>query len=435
MVFLAPTSAGYTIVARAWQAFRRALPRRHRLATLGAFAAPTLVASVAYVDPGNLATNIQSGALFGYRLLWVVVLANVMAMLFQALAAKLGIARGQSLARLCREQLPAPLVYPMWIVSEIGAMATDLAEFLGASVGLSLLFGLPLLGGAAAVGVATWAILVLHRRNFRLVEAIIAALVAIIALCYVVESVLAHPDWRAVIHHSLIPSLAGRDSIMLAAGIVGATVMPHAIFLHSSLARGRMPAADAAGKRRLVTGSTIDVVITLGLAGLVNMAMMYVAAAVFGVGGGNGSAGIETAYRTLGPLFGAGAAAAFMIGLLASGLSSSVVGTLAGQVIMEDFVGWRVPLWLRRLVTMLPSLAIIAWGIDPTDALILSQVVLSLVLPVPMVALVVFTSRRSIMGALANAPMMSAAAIAAALIIGGLNALILLDVAGIALVR
>lgn len=433
MVFLAPTGNGSAIVARAWQALRSAWPRRHRLATLGAYAAPTLVASVAYVDPGNLATNIQSGALYGYKLLWVVVLANVTAMLFQALAAKLGIARGQSLARLCREQLPARLVYPMWIVSEIGAMATDLAEFLGASIGLSLLFGLPLLGGAALVGLTTWLILVLHQRNFRLVEAIIAALVAIIALCYVVESVVAHPDWRAVGYHSLIPSLDGRGSILLAAGIVGATVMPHAIFLHSSLARGRMRAVDAAGRRRLVTGSTIDVIIALGAAGLVNMAMMYVAAAVFGASGGGGAAGIESAYRTLGPLFGTGAAAAFMIGLLASGLSSSVVGTLAGQVIMEDFIGRRIPLWLRRLVTMLPSLVIIAWGVDPTSALILSQVALSLVLPVPMIALIFFTSRRSIMGPLANARWLSAAAIAAALVIGALNTLIVLDTVGIAL--
>lgn len=401
------------------------------LAALRSFAGPTLIASVAYLDPGNFATNIASGERYGYRLLWVVVVANLMAMLFQALAAKLGIVRGRSLAETCRERLPGLLVYPMWIVSEIGAMATDLAEFLGASIGLALLCGMPLLAGTLVVGAVTWGILMLEQRRFRIIEAIIAVLVGAVGLCYVIETVLARPDWGAVAYHSVVPWLAGRDSVMLAVGIVGATVMPHAIFLHSSLAT-RHVATEAAEARRRVRASNIDIVLTLGAVGLANMAIMYVAAAIFAGGAASGAVGIESAYRTLAPLFGGMAAAIFMVSLLASGLSSSVVGTMAGQVIMQDFVGWRIPLWVRRLATMLPTVAIVAYGIDPTGALVISQVVLSLVLPVPLVTLVLFTGRRAVMGDLANAPTTRIAAIAATLVVVALNLLLLLDAVGVA---
>ena len=396
------------------------------------FAGPTLIASVAYLDPGNFATNIASGARYGYRLLWVVLVANLMAMLFQALAAKLGIVHGRSLAETCRERLPGVVVYPMWIVSEIGAMATDLAEFLGASIGLALLCGLPLLAGTLVVGAVTWGILVLGQRRFRAIEAIIAVLIGAVGLCYVVEVLLVQPDWGAAAYHSVVPWLGGRDSVMLAVGIVGATVMPHAIFLHSSLAISRAPAADAGAARQLIRASNLDIVLTLGAVGLANMAIMCVAAAIFTDIGDTDVVGIESAYYTLAPLFGGMAAAIFMVSLLASGLSSSVVGTMAGQVIMQDFVGWRIPLWVRRLVTMLPTVAIVAYGIDSTRALVISQVVLSLVLPLPLVTLVLFTSWRAVMGELANAPVTRIAAIAATLIVVALNLLLLLDTFGVA---
>jgi manganese transport protein len=405
---------------------------RQDLAALASFAGPTCIASVAYLDPGNFATNIAAGARYGYRLLWVVLLANLGAMLFQALSAKLGIARRQSLAQLCRAELPPLAAGAMWVVSEIGAMATELAELLGASIGLALLLGVPLLLGTIVTGALSWIILLLEPRRFRLIEMIIAALIVSIGVCYIVETVLAHPDWRAIAYHSVVPWLDGRDSVILASGIVGATVMPHAIFLHSSLARNRLPMADAAAGRRLVRASNIDVGLALTLVGLANMAILYVSAAVFS-GERQGAAGIETAYRTLGPIFGGMSAAIFMAALLASGLSSSVVGTLAGQRIMQDFIGWQIPLWLRRLVTMAPAVAIVAWGVDATQTLVMSQVVLSLVLPVPLLALVVFTSRRSIMGPFVNGPGTRIAAIAGTLVILALNILLVLDTFGVPL--
>lgn len=404
--------------------------RRRDVAALARFAGPTCIASVAYLDPGNFATNISAGAAYGYRLLWVVLLASLGAMLFQALAAKLGIARGQSLAQLCREELSSPTVGAMWIISEIGAMATELAELLGAGIGLALLLGLPLLVGTVFMAALSWVILLLEPRRFRLVEAIIALLIASIGVCYIIETILARPDWHAIAYHSIVPWLDGRDSIILASGIVGATVMPHAIFLHSSLARSRLPAIDAAAGRALIRASNIDIGFALTLVGLANMAMLYVSAAVF-ADEPQGSAGIETAYRTLGPIFGGMSAAVFMTALLASGLSSSVVGAMAGQRIMQDFTGWRIPLWLRRLVTMVPAIAIVACGVDATQSLVMSQVVLSLVLPVPLLALVFFTSRRRVMGPFVNRRWTRIVAVAATLIIVALNALLVLDSLGL----
>jgi manganese transport protein len=418
MALLLPTSTSATFApAGRW---------RRDLAALAAFAGPTCIASVAYLDPGNFATNIAAGARYGYRLLWVVLIANLGAMLFQALAAKVGIARRQSLAQLCREELHPLAVGAMWIVSEIGAMATELAEMLGASIGLALLLGVPLLLGMIVTGALSWIILALEPRRFRLIEMIIAALIASIGICYIVETILAQPDWHAVAYHSVVPWLDGHDSVILASGIVGATVMPHAIFLHSSLTRNRLPMADAAAGQRLVRASNIDVGLALTLVGLANMAILFVSAAIF-LDAPQGAAGIETAYRTLGPIFGGMSAAIFATALLASGLSSSVVGTLAGQRIMQDFIGWQIPLWLRRLATMAPAVAIVAWGVDPTRTLVMSQVVLSLVLPVPLVALVYFTSRRSVMGLFVNRRWTRIAAIAATLMILALNALLVLD--------
>jgi manganese transport protein len=406
--------------------------RRSGLRGFLPFAGPAVIASIAYVDPGNFATNIQGGAQFGYLLLWVVVLANVLAMLFQALSAKLGIVTGHSLAGLCRLHFPRPLVLAMWVVSEIAAMATDLAETLGAAIGLSLLFGIGLATGLLITFAATFAILLLQDRGFRPIELVIAGFVSAIGLCYVVELIIAPPDWAAFAYHSVVPQLAGPDSVVLMVGIVGATVMPHAIYLHSSLTQHRIPAASDEDRRRIVRYSNREVIVALGIAGLVNMAMLAMAATVFHKGHADVAA-IETAYHTLVPLLGAGAGAIFMISLLASGLSSSVVGTMAGQVIMQDFVGFRIPMWVRRVVTIVPALVIVMVGVDPTQALVLSQVVLSLVLPVPVIALLVLGSRRAVMGSFANGPVMRVAATLATLLVLGLNLVLLAQTVGIAI--
>jgi manganese transport protein len=393
---------------------------------------PAVVASVAYMDPGNIATNLQSGAAFGYKLLWVVVLANLVAMLFQALSARLGIATGMNLAEVSRARLPGPVVAGMWVVSEIAAMATDLAELLGAGIGVQLLFHVPLLPATAIAGLATYVVLLLQRWGLRIVEAVVAALVGVVCAAYLVETILAAPDWGAVAYHAAVPWLGGPDSTLMAAGIVGATVMPHAIYLHSGLTQDQ-----ASGRRgsiaRLVRLSDRNIVIALGIAGLVNLAMMYLAASAFHGGGHGDVADIATAYRLLGPLLGKAAAVVFLVSLLASGASSSVIGTLAGQVIMQGFVGRRIPLWLRRVVTMAPTLLVVALGVDATHMLVLSQAVLSLVLPVPMLALIAFTARRSVMGGMASSPMVSLAAGAAAAIILSLNFMLLFQSLGVAL--
>ncbi len=406
--------------------------RRRGWRALLPFAGPALVASVAYMDPGNLATNIQGGAQFGYLLLWVVVVANLVAMLFQALSARLGVVTGRSLATLCRERFPRPVVYAMWAASEIAAMATDLAETLGAAIGLTLLFGLPILASLLITFVATYAMLLSQARGFRATELLISAFVAIIGISYLVELLIAPPDWGLVAYHSLVPGLAGPDSVTLAVGIVGATVMPHALYLHSSLMQQRVPAQTDAERRRILAFSNREVLIALGLAGLVNMAMMTMAAVMFHPGHSD-IATIETAYTTLVPLMGIGAAGAFMVSLLASGFSSSVVGTMAGQGIMQDFVAFRIPLWVRRTVTMAPALIVVAMGVDTTRALVLSQVVLSLILPVPMIALLRLTGDREVMGSFATSRLTRAVAIAAAVLVLSLNVILVLQTFGIAL--
>ncbi len=389
------------------------------------FTGPAFVASVAYMDPGNFATNIQGGAGFGYRLLWVVVLANLMAMLFQGLSAKLGIATGRNLAELSRERAPAAVAAGMWIVSEFGAMATDLAEFLGAMVGLNLLFHIPMLAGALITGVVTYALLALHRYGFRTMETLIGSLVGVIAVCYIVETLLSKPDWHAVLYHSVVPWLGGPSSILLAVGIVGATVMPHAIYLHSALTQDRIVPNNPDEVRRIVRFSYADVIIALTIAGLVNLAMMYMAAAVFHTTGHAAVADIATAYRTLEPLLGNFAGLIFLISLMASGISSSVVGTMAGQVIMQSFVGFTVPLWVRRVVTMLPAVAVAALGLNVTQTLVVSQVALSFVLPVPLIALLYLTSHRATMGAMVNARWVTGLAAAATVAILTLNAVLI----------
>jgi manganese transport protein len=398
---------------------------RRGLRALLPFAGPAFVASVAYMDPGNFATNIQGGAAFGYRLLWVVVLANLTAMLFQALSAKLGIATGKNLAELARDHAPKAVVMGMWIVSELGAMATDLAEFLGAIVALYLLFHIPMLIGALITGIVTYVILALHRYGFRTMETLIGSLVGVIAVCYVAETLLAKPDWHSVLYHSIVPWIGGPSSLFLAVGIVGATVMPHAIYLHSALTQDRVVAEGPRQAARIVRFSYVDVIVALTIAGLVNLAMMYMAAAVFNSPGHSHVADIATAYRTLTPLLGNLAAGVFLISLLASGISSSVVGTMSGQVIMQSFVGFAVPLWVRRVVTMLPAVAVVAIGLNVTQTLIVSQVILSFVLPVPVVALVVLGSRSKIMGELVNRTWVTGLAGCAGIAILALNAVLI----------
>jgi manganese transport protein len=413
---------------------QRAEPRKQRsLAAALPFMGPALIASIAYMDPGNVATNMQGGASAGYKLLWVVLAANLVAMLFQALSAKLGIVTGSNLAELSRVHFPKRVVYAMWAAAEIGAMATDLAEFLGASIALKLLLHLSLLAATLVTGAVTYAALELERRGARMIETLIAALVGVIGLSYLAETILARPDWSEIAYHSVVPWLGGSDSVLLAAGIVGATVMPHALYLHGSLTQVRRMPGLAGQIRRQIRLSNLDVGAALGLAGLINLAMMYMAAAVFHDGAHDGVADIETAYQTLGPLLGHAAAGIFLVSLLASGLSSSVVGTMAGQVVMQGFVGWRIPLWLRRLVTMLPAVAVAALGVSATDTLVISQVVLSLVLPVPMLTLIAFTNRASIMGSLANSRAIAILATIAAIAILALNVALLLELCGVAL--
>lgn len=394
------------------------------------FAGPAVIASVAYMDPGNFATNIQAGSQYGYALLWVVLLANAVAMLFQSLSARLGIVTGRSLASHCRDRFPRPVVVAMWAVSEIAAMATDLAEFLGGAIGLSLLFGLPLLVSLSLTAVITYALLVLGAQGFRRMELIIGGFVALIGLSYLIELAIAPPAWGAFARGSLIPTLPDRDALSLAVGIVGATVMPHAIYLHSALTRARMPASSHTERRRILGFSNREVLIALAFAGLVNMAMVAMAAAVFH-GGHNDIAQIETAYHTLVPLLGSGAAAVFMVSLLASGFSSSVVGTMAGQTIMQDFLHFRIPIWLRRSITMAPAFVVVALGFNATQSLIASQIVLSIALPVPMVALVMFTGSRRVMGDFVSSRPMQALAIAAAATVLSLNAVLLLQTLGV----
>lgn len=425
MVFLDPSRADLVLGRTRALILGSVAGRFPLLRGLRAFAGPTAIASVAYLDPGNFATNITAGATRGYQLLWVVLLANLMAMLFQALSAKLGIVSGRSLARLCHDRLPPTLNRALWAVSELGAMATDLAELLGAAIGCALLLGTSLLTGTLLAGALSWILLALHERSFWIVEAIIGGLVLVVGICFLVEIGLIPVDWHAVGYHALVPSFGGPDGVMLAAGIVGATVMPHAVFLHSSIARNRLPAADTGMLRRLVRASNTAVALTLGGVGLVNMAMMCVAAVTFSAAGSTGDASIEDAFRMLGPLFGGLSAAIFMVSLLASGLSSSVVGTMAGQVIMQDFVEWHIPLWVRRLVTMLPTVLIAAWIVDATKVLVISQVILSFVLPIPLITLVLFTGSRTIMGTLANSRTVGALAIAGTAIVVVLNGLLL----------
>jgi manganese transport protein len=404
--------------------------RRGGLRAYLAFVGPAVVASIAYMDPGNFATNIQAGAKYGYGLLWVVLLANVTEMLFQALSAKLGIVTGRNLAEMCRDHFPRPLVWMMWVISEVAAMATDLAEFLGGAIGLSLLFGIPLFHGMIITGVIVYAILMFEGFGFRPVELIIGNFVAIIALCFLIQMFIAPVDWRSAALHMVLPQIADGEALLLAVGIIGATVMPHAVYLHSGLTQARIPTHDESEKRSVVRISNTEVMIALAIAGMVNVAMVMMASSAFHAGHAD-VAEIETAYHTLTPLLGIAAAGVFLVSLLASGVSSSTVGTMAGQMIMQGFVGFRIPIWVRRLVTMLPAFVVVGLGANATNALVMSQVVLSIALPLPMIALIMFTRRRDIMGHFANGRLTNVAAIAGTVLVLSLNVVLILQTLGV----
>ena len=389
-------------------------------------AGPAVMASVGYMDPGNFATNIQAGSTYGYQLLWVVLAANLVAMVFQGMSAKLGIVTGRSLAELCREQFSPRVSIGMWIASEIAAMATDVAEFLGGALGISLLLHVSLLCGLVVTGVVTLAILQLDKRGMRPLELTIAALVGVIGLSYLYELIVAPPNWQAALFHTLVPQLQDRTALTLAVGIIGATIMPHTLYLHSALTQNRTPARSERERRRLLQFSNREVLVALGFAGVVNLAMVMMSTTAFSKTS-PGLSDISVAYHSLIPALGADAAGIFLVALIASGISSSVIGTMASQSIMQGFVGFSIPVWVRRVVTMLPAF-VLALSCNVTTAMILSQVVLSFVLPLPMIALVVLSARKDIMGSFESARGLSWAALAATVLIVLLNGVLIWQV-------
>src|SRR5919197_2018095 len=392
------------------------------------FLGPAFVACVAYIDPGNFATNIAGGSKFGYTLVWGIVAANLMAMLIQTLSAKLGIATGRNLPEVCREQFSQRTSFLLWIQAEVIAMATDLAEFLGAALGFHLLLGIPLFPAALITGATAFLILGLQRFGFRPFEAVIAGIVGMIGVCYVGELFYAKPPLGTVAEHAFVPQFAGSESVLLAVGILGATVMPHVIYLHSALLQDRVLPRTDDERRRLFRFTRVDVMIAMSIAGLINVAMLVVAASTFYKSGLTNVESLETAHKTLTGLLGGHSSTLFALALLGSGLSSSTVGTLAGQVVMQGFIRRRIPIWVRRLVTMLPALVVIGVGLDPSRTLVISQVVLSFGIPFALIPLVIFTGKREIMGALANQRSTTVVAGVIAAVITGLNIFLLYQV-------
>ena len=401
-------------------ALERLLKRGKLRATLFMLG-PAFVASIAYVDPGNFATNVQGGAQFGYILLWVVMAANLVAMVIQYLSAKLGIVTDQNYPEMVREKYHRAFSFGMWVQSEIMAMSTDIAEFLGGAIGLNLLFGVPLFVAGLMTGVVAFGILGLQALGFRKFELAISALLGIIFAGFLYETLRIGPSVHESLH-GLIPGLqGGTTELYIAVGIVGATVMPHVIYLHSALTKGRMPTRNDSEKKRVLRFERLDVYIALGLAGVVNMAMLAVAAKLFHTPALSGLTTIPEAHAQLGHLVGGGAALAFAVALLASGASSSSVGTYAGQVVMGGFINRRIPLFLRRGLTMIPALVVIGVGMNPTNALVLSQVVLSFGIPIALIPLVMLTSRRDIMGVHVNGPILMTSAWVIAAAISAMN--------------
>jgi manganese transport protein len=391
---------------------------------------PAFVAAVAYIDPGNFATNIQGGARYGYLLLWVVLAANLMAMLIQMLSAKVGIATGMNLAEICRARFPRGVTWGLWIQAELIAMATDMAEFVGAAIALNLLFGVPLFVAGLMTGVVAFAILALQQRGHRRFELVIAGLFGVVLLGFLYQAFEVGPDAHDALK-GFVPHFQGTDSVLLAAGILGATVMPHVIYLHSALTQGRIQVHNDDDRRRVMRFQRLDVGIAMTIAGVVNLAMLMVAAALFHNTGHTTVDSIEGAYRGFQDLVGNGTAVAFGLALLASGFASSSVGTFAGQVVMQGFIARQIPLLTRRLVTMTPALVVLGVGLDPTRSLVISQVVLSFGIPFALIPLVIFTSRRELMGALVNRRITTFAAYVLAALIVMLNIFLLARTSGI----
>jgi len=399
--------------------------RRRRGFRILPFLGPAFVACVAYIDPGNFATNIAGGSQFGYTLVWVIVAANLMAMVIQTLSAKLGIATGHNLPEVCRERFSRRTSFGLWIQAEVIAMATDLAEFLGAAIGFHLLFGIALFPAALLTGATAFLILGLQRFGFRPFEAVIAAIVGVVGACYVGELFYANPPLGTVARHAVVPQFSGSESVLLAVGILGATVMPHVIYLHSALLQDRVLPKSEEQARRLYRFTRIDVGIAMSIAGLINIAMLVTAASTFYTNGLTHVASLETAHRTLSGILGGASSTLFALALLGSGLSSSTVGTLAGQVVMQGFIRRQIPIWVRRLVTMLPALIVIGIGLNPTRTLIISQVVLSFGIPFALIPLVMFTSKKDLMGALVNHRSTTIVATVIAAVISALNVFLL----------
>jgi manganese transport protein len=412
-------------------ALERLLAKGKLRATL-AMLGPAFVAAIAYVDPGNFATNVQGGARFGYLLLWVVLAANAMAMLIQYLSAKLGIVTDRDLPELCRKHYPRPVAWGLWLQAEVMAMSTDIAEFLGAALGLNLLFHVPLVIAGVMTGFIAFAILELQRHGIRRFELAITALLGIIFLGFLYETLKIGPSTSGSAR-GMLPSLHGSQSLYLAVGIIGATVMPHAIYLHSALTKGRMPVRNDTERARVLRFERTDVIVALGLAGLVNMAMLAVAAKLFHNHPGYANIStIQQAHAGFGHLVGGTAALAFAVALLASGASSSSVGTYAGQVVMAGFVNLRIPLLLRRAITMIPAIVVLALGVSPTSALVLSQVVLSFGIPFALIPLLLLTRRPDIMGTHVNRHTTTTIAVAIATLIAALNVFLLAQTFGLA---
>jgi manganese transport protein len=402
------------------------LRERGRLRAVFAALGPAFVACIAYVDPGNFATNIAGGAKYGYLLLWVLLSANLMAMLIQNLSAKVGLATGRNLPELCREHFPRQVTWGLWVQAELIAMATDLAEFVGAAIALNLLFGVPLFDAGIITAIVAFAILALQAKGYRRFELVIAGLLGVIILGFLYDTLRIGFDAGAAAR-GFIPGFAGTDSILLATGILGATVMPHVIYLHSALTQNRIRPRDAAERRRLLRFQRIDVGVAMTIAGVVNMSMLVIAASLFHSNGLSDLDSIEDAHTQFANLAGNGAALAFALALLASGLASSSVGTYAGQVVMQGFIARTIPLALRRLVTMAPALLVLAIGVNPSRALVISQVVLSFGIPFALVPLVLLTRRKDVMGALVNRRLTTVVASVVAALIIALNAFLLYD--------
>ncbi len=414
---------GETATARAAHASLRGETKGLR--ALWPFLGPAFVAAVAYVDPGNFATNISGGAQFGYLLLWVILCSNLMAMLIQSMSAKLGIATGKNLPEVCRDRFPRPVTFFLWVQAEIIAMATDLAEFIGAALALNLLFGIPLFPAGLLTGVGAFAILEFQRRGFRPLEAVITGMVGVILLAFTFQMFYAQPEGDRILAGLFTPQFAGTESVLLAAGILGATVMPHVIYLHSALTQRRVTGRTDEERKKIFRFELIDVVIAMAIAGTINASMLIMAAALFNGNGLTDVGDIDLAFEQLGILVSDNAAIIFGVALLASGFSSSSVGTMAGQVVMQGFINRRISLWLRRLITMAPALIILAIGLNPSRSLVISQVVLSFGIPFALIPLLIFCRNRRLMGALVNHRVTTAVATVVVTLIVSLNVFLL----------